>query len=121
MALWKNTWSKDVCRGMPSSPLGKKHGRMTSGVAYHLCLYIAHIVGRHWALHVIITLGKQTRSDNVECGMLSWLLDSTHGQTTSGVAGCRRPWAAYTGTDNVGLGMPSSPLDILHGRTMIGM
>ena len=106
---------------MPSSPLGKKNGRTTSGLAYHICPYTAHMVGRHRAWHVIITLGKHTRSDNIECGMLSGLFDSTHGRTMSGVAGCRRPWAAYTGLDNVGLGMPSSPLESLHGWTMLGM
>ena len=52
---------------MPSSPLGKKNGRTTLGVAYHLFPYTAHMVGRHRAWHDIITLGKQTRSDNVEC------------------------------------------------------
>ena len=121
MALGKNTWSDDIWRGMPLSPLGKTYGRTTSGVTYHLCPYTAHIVGRHRAWHVIITLGKQTQSNNIECGMLSLLFDSTHGQTTSGEAGCRLPWAAYTGSDNVGLGMPSSPLGSLHGQTMLGM
>uniref|UniRef100_A0A494G8H5 Uncharacterized protein n=1 Tax=Solanum lycopersicum TaxID=4081 RepID=A0A494G8H5_SOLLC len=121
MARGKNTWLDDIWRGMPLSPFGKTHGRMTSGVTYHLCPYTAHIVGRHRAWHVMITHGKHTRSDNVECGMLSWFLDSTHSRTTSAVAGCRRPWEAYTGSDNVGLGMPSSTLESIHGRTMSGM
>ena len=121
MARGKNTWSDDIWRGMPLSPFGKTHGRMTSGVTYHLCPYTAHIVGRHRAWHVMITHGKHTRSDNVECGTLSWFLDSTHSRTTSAVAGCRRPWEAYTGSDNVGLGMPSSTLESIYGRTMSGM
>uniref|UniRef100_A0A494G8H9 Uncharacterized protein n=1 Tax=Solanum lycopersicum TaxID=4081 RepID=A0A494G8H9_SOLLC len=106
---------------MPLSPLGKTHGRTTSGVTYHLCPYIAHIVGRHQALHVLIIHGKHTRSENVECGTLSWSLDSTHGRTTSAMAGCRLPWPAYTGSDNDGLGMQSSTLESIHGRTISGM
>ena len=47
------TLSNDVGRGMPSSPLGSTHGRMTSGVAFH------HGPGHH------------TQSNNVGRGMTS--------------------------------------------------
>ena len=35
IALGRETRSNDVGRGMPSSPLGRTHGRTTSGVAFH--------------------------------------------------------------------------------------
>ena len=70
MALGKHTRSDDVLRGMPLSPLGKTHGRTTSGVTYHLCPYTAHIVGRHRMWNVIITLGKHTRSEEVGSDIL---------------------------------------------------
>ena len=66
----QHTRSNDVVRGMPSSPLGSTHGRMTS------------------AWHAIIAHGRQTRSNGVGHKMPSSPLGSTQDQTTSGVA-CR--------------------------------
>ena len=115
---------------MPSSPLDGKHGRMMSGVACHHRLWAAHTVGRRGVWHDITTLGKQTRSatsgvacyhrlwtahtiGNVERGMTSPSLDSTHGRqrkawhdeitalgqhtrsATSGVACYHLPWTAH--------------------------
>ena len=69
-AFVQHTRSNDIVRGMPPSPLGSTHGRMTS------------------AWHAIIAHGRQTRSNNVGHKMPSSPLGSTHDQMTSGVA-CR--------------------------------
>ena len=87
ITIRKNTWSNDIRRGMPSSPLDKIHNRTTSVVACHHLHWIAHKVERHQAWHVIIYLGKNTRYDGVGCGMPSSPMDCTNGQTMSGVAG----------------------------------
>ena len=50
---------------------------------------------KHWALHIIIAFVKLSWYDGVERGMKSLLLHSTHGRTTSGMAGIHRPWEAY--------------------------
>ena len=69
--------------------------------------------------------------------MTSQPLDSTHGQTTSGVACNHRLWAAHTverhrawhailalgrqtPSNDVKRGMPSSPLGSTNGQTMLG-
>ena len=75
IAFGQHTWSNDVARGMPSSPLDGKHGRTTS------------------AWHANIAFGQHRRSHDVGRGMPSSPLGSTHGRTTSGVA-C--PWTANT-------------------------
>ena len=111
----QHTRSKDVSRGMPSSPLSSTHGRMTS------------------AWHAIIAHGRQTQSNDVRRDMPSPLLDSIHGRTTSGVACHHRLWAAHTveqrrtlhaiiafgkhtRSDDIGHAMTSPPLDSTHGR-----
>ena len=78
--------SNDVGRGMKSPPLDCTHTRTTSGVACHHHLWAAQTVERRLAWHEITALGLHRRSDDVECGMTSPPLDSTHGQTMSGVA-----------------------------------
>ena len=101
IALGRQTWSNDVWHGMPSSPLGSTNGRTTSGVACHSCPWSAQTVG------------------NVERGMTSPPLDSTHGQK-------RRAWhdiaafGKHTRSD-VRRDMPSPPLDSTHDRTTLGM
>ena len=47
----------DVERGIPLSPLGSTHGRTTSGVACHYCLWVAQTVERRQAWHDIIAFG----------------------------------------------------------------
>uniref|UniRef100_A0A494G8M2 Uncharacterized protein n=1 Tax=Solanum lycopersicum TaxID=4081 RepID=A0A494G8M2_SOLLC len=89
IAFGQHTWSNDVERGLPSSPLGITYGRTTSGTE--------HMVERRRVLHEITTL---------VC---------THDQSTSGVARHHRSWTTYT-VGNVGRGMASSPLDSTHGR-----
>ena len=74
-----------VGRGKPSSPLGSTNGRTTSGVECHHHLWAAHTVERRRAWHAIIALRWHTKSKDVERGMTSPPLDSTHGRTTSGV------------------------------------
>ena len=73
-AFGQHTRSNDVRSGMPSSPLGSTHGRMTS------------------AWHAIIAHGRKTRSNDVGRKMPSSPLGSTNGQTASCVAFHRRPW-----------------------------
>ena len=83
-----------VGRGMPSSPLGSTNSRTTSGVACHHHLWAAHTVERRQAWHASIALQQDTRSNDVERGMPSTPLDSTHGRMTSGVACHHLLWEA---------------------------
>ena len=76
--------------------LNSKHGRTTSGVAYHHRLWAAQTVGQHWALHAIITFGQHTQSKDVGRGMPSSPLGSTDDRMTSGVTCNYRLWAAHT-------------------------
>ena len=134
----QHTWSDYVGCGMTSLLLDSTHGRTTSGVACHHRLWAAHTGEPHPAWHAIIALGRQTRSNDVRRDMPSPPLDSTHGQTTSGVTCHHRLWAArtverhrvwhditafgqHTRSNNVGSGMPSSPLDGKHSRTTSGV
>ena len=84
-ALGRQTPSNDVRRGMPSSPLGSRHGRTSSGLACHHHLWEAHRIELCWALHAIIAFWKHTRSDDVGRGMTSSPLDNIHGRQ-------RRAW-----------------------------
>ena len=116
---------------MPSP--GSTHDRMTSGVACHHRLWAAQTVERRRAWHEITALGLHARSNDIWRGMISPPLDSTHGQTTSGVACHHRLWTAHmverrrawhdvtalgmhARSDDVGCGMISSPLGSTHGR-----
>ena len=138
IALCRKTRSNDIGRGMSSSPLGRTHGRTTSGVASHHRLKTAHTVERSQAWHVIIVFGKHTQLNDVGRGMPSNSLDGKHSQTTSGVACHHRHWEAHTvkrrqewyatiafgqhkQSNDVGGGMPSPPLDYTHGQTMLGV
>ena len=83
--------------------------------------------------HGIISLGRQTRSNDVRREMSSPPLDSTHGRTSSGVACHHRLWAAHTverrltwhaiiafgqhkRSNDVRRGMTSPPLDSIDNR-----
>ena len=57
---------------------------------------LAGTVGQRQAWYAIIALGRQTRSNDVERGMPTPSLDSTHGRMTSGVACHHHLWAAHT-------------------------
>ena len=131
ISLRCQTRSSDVRRDMPSPPLDSTHGRTSSGVACYHRLWAAHMVERRWAWHEITTFGQHTRSNDVGRGMLSSILGSTHGPTTSVVACHHRLWAAqtverrrawhaiiafgqHTRSNDVGSGMPSSPLGSTH-------
>ena len=120
IALGRQTRSNDVRRDMPSPPLDSTHGRKTSGVACHHCLWAAQTVERRRAWHAIIALGRQTRSNAVRHGMPTSPLGSPHVRMTSGVACDHRLWAAHTvrthhrpwtthTIDNVKHGMMTSP------------
>ena len=56
------------------------------GVACYYLLWAAKMVGRRLAWHDITALGQHTWSDDVEHGMPSLPLDSTHIRMKSGVA-----------------------------------
>ena len=141
---------------MPSPPLDSTNGQTTPGVACHHRLWAAKTVERRRAWHAIIAfgladtigrrrlwhatiaLGRQTWSNDVRRDMPSPPLDSTYGQTRSGVAFHHRLWAAQTvercrawhaiiafgqhiRSIDVGCGMPSSPLGSTHGCTTSGV
>ena len=123
---------------MTSPPLGRTHGRTTSGVACQHRLWTAHTVKRRRAWHSIIAFGQHTRSNYIGSGMPTSPLGSTHGRTTSGVACQHRLWATHTierrqawhditsfgqrtRSNNVGCDMPSPPLESTHGRTKSGV
>ena len=137
-AFGQHTRSNDVGRGMPSSPFGSTNGRTTSGVACHHSPWMANTVGRRQVLHAITAFGNHTRSNDVGRGMTSTPLNSTYGQTTSGVKCYHRLWTAHTvekcrvwlyittlglhaRSDNVGRGMTSPPLDNTHSRMTSGV
>ena len=85
-SLGQHTQLIDVGRGMTSLRLDCTHGRTTSGVTCHHCLWTANSVERRLVWHVMIVVGQHTRSNDVRRGMISLLLECTHGRTTSGVA-----------------------------------
>ena len=95
-AFGQPTRSNDVERGIPLSPLGSTHGRTTSGVACHYRLWAAQTVEQCWALHDIIPLGRQTRSNDVRRDIPSPPLDNTHSRATSGKECHHLLWAAHT-------------------------
>ena len=53
------------------------------------------MVGLHWVGHVIISVVKNTRLDDVGRYMLSSPLDITHDRRMSSVAYPHVPWAAH--------------------------
>ena len=118
--LGRQTRSNDVGHGMTSPPLGRTHGRTTSGVACHHHLWAAQTIKRRRARHAIIAHGRQTRSNNVRRDIPSPPLDNTHGSTTSGVA-CHLAFGKHTRSKYVERGMTSPPLGITHGQTSSGM
>ena len=115
--------------------MGSTHGRTTSGVACHHCLWAAHRVKRRWAWHAIIAFGLA----DIVGRRRAWHailspLDGKHGRTTSGVACDHRLWAAHTverrwawknitafgqhtRSNDVVRDLPTLPLDSTHGRT----
>ena len=84
-ALGQHTPSDYVGHGLTSPPLDNIHRQLTSGFTCHHRLGTTHSIKRHRVWHAIIAFGQHTRSDYVRRGMTSPPLDSTHGQTTSGV------------------------------------
>ena len=136
-ALGQHTRSNYVRRGMISLPLYSTPGRTTSGVACHYRLWAAHTIEQHRVGHAIIAHGCQTGSNDIWRDMPSPPLDSTHGQTMSGVTchlafgnhtrskdvgrGMTSPSLGITRSNVVGRDMPSSPLDSTHGRTKSGL
>ena len=81
---------------MPSLPLDSTHGRTTSGVACHHIPWTTNTIDQRQAWHDITAFGQHTRLNNVERGIPSLPLDSTHDRTMSVVACHHRLWAAQT-------------------------
>ena len=81
---------------MPSWSKGSTHGWMKSGVSCHHRHKITYNVGQRHAWYVIIALGLNTHSENVENGITSLPLVSTQCWTTSGVACYHCPCAAHS-------------------------
>ncbi|TMW93699.1 hypothetical protein EJD97_011281 [Solanum chilense] len=121
MTLGQQTPSDDVRRVILSSPYDNTYGRTMSGMACHQrtwtarmvswtpssiafpqCSSATHMVGLHWAWYAIISIGKHTRLDYVECGIPSSPLDSTR-------------------SDYVGHGLPPLPFSNAHDRTKSGI
>ena len=103
IAFGQHIRSDGVNCGMPTSPLDSTHGRTTSDVACHHCLWAAYTVERRWAWHAIIAFGQYTRSNDVG----TWHAIIALGQ--------------HTRSNDVGRGMPASPLGSTHGRTTSGV
>ena len=114
-AFGKHTRSNEFRFGMPSSPLGSKHERTTSGLALHYLPRTSCTVGRRRAWHEITTLGLQTWS---AMSVVAWhylpLKEHTVGRrwawhdiTTLGL---------HARSDDVGSGMISLPLDSTHAQ-----
>ena len=123
---------------MTSPPLASTHGRTTSGVTWYHHLWAAQMVKRRRLWHYITAFVNQRRSNDVECGMTSPPLASTHGRTTSGVAWHYRLWAArtikrrrvwhditafvqHTRSNDIERGILLSPLGSTQGRTTSGL
>ena len=114
--LGRHTQSNVLVCGMPSSPLGSTHDRMTSCVAFH------HLL---WAVRTVDIVGRDIPSwpldtTHVGRGMPSSPLGSTHGRTASGVACQHRPCTANT-IERHRVWHASSPLGSIHGRTTSGV
>uniref|UniRef100_A0A494G8J7 Uncharacterized protein n=1 Tax=Solanum lycopersicum TaxID=4081 RepID=A0A494G8J7_SOLLC len=96
IAFGKHTRSKDVRRGMLSSPLGsipvERHRAWNEITA----LRQHERSGMSGAWYAIIALGWQTRSNDVGLGMPSPPLDSKHDRTTSGLKCHHRLWTAHS-------------------------
>ena len=84
-ALGLHAWSDDVGCGMTSPPLDSTHGRTTSSVACHNCVWAAHPVEQCRAWNAI-AFGRHTRSNDVRRGMPASPLGSTHDRMMSGVS-----------------------------------
>ena len=137
-AFVQHTRSNDVGCDKPSLPSDNTHGRTTSGMTCHHCLWTAHTIERRWAWHAIITFGQHKRSDGVGRGIPLSPLDGKHDRTTSGVTCHHRLWTAHTvehrlvwhaiiafgqltRSNDVGRGMTSPLWDNTHDRITSGV
>ena len=69
-----------------------------SNAEFHRNPWTPHTVGRSWAWHAIIALGKHTLSKELGRGILSSLFDRTYFQTTSHLACLHGRWVAHSRT-----------------------
>lgn len=73
------------------------------------------MIGKRQAWHTIMTLGQETWSDNIGCGMPSLFLEFSRKWTISGMEFHHRPVIEHT-ENEVGYGISSLPYDKTHGR-----
>ena len=121
IAIRKHTRSEDVRRDMPSSPLERTNGWLTSGMACHHRLRTTYMVRLCQAWHAIMDLVQHIRLDEVGHGRPSLPFDSIY------MFGKCRAWYAiitvgqHIRLENVRRGMPSWPLSTKHYRTISGV
>uniref|UniRef100_A0A3Q7FJY0 Uncharacterized protein n=1 Tax=Solanum lycopersicum TaxID=4081 RepID=A0A3Q7FJY0_SOLLC len=103
-----HTWSDDIERCMPSSPLGSTPNLMTLGVAYD---------------HYPLIACTEKWLNGVEHDRPSSTLDNIHSHTTSSEVCHHRPWTAHghKWSYDTGRDMPSSPLGSTHGKIFLGL
>ena len=115
------TWSDNVRRGLPSSPLDNVHCRTMLGVACYNCPWTAHTVEQCLAwqcYHRPFGSKYGLTTSGIKCHYC--LLNRKHGWTMS-------TWHAIisfrlqTCTDDVGSGMPQSPFGSTRGQTILGV
>ena len=119
-SLGQYTRSDDVGSDMLLLPFDYTYSRMTSSVAFPYGPWATYIVERLRALHAIIAHRQNIRSDDVEGGMPSSSLGSTHDRNMSGVT-FHHCLGKHTRSNDVGRGMSSSPLESIQDRTMLGV
>ena len=123
---------------MQSYTLDNTYDRKSLSVSCYRRLLMSHMVGRRQSWNARMSLGQETRSDDVGRGMPSSFLDNIQGQTMSHVACYHCPWTEHTvrrrrawhaiiylrlhkQSKDVERVMLSSSFDFTHGRTTSGM
>ena len=96
IATRKHKQSEDVRRDMPSSPLERTNGWLTSGMACHHRQWTTYMVRLCQEWHAIMDLVQHIWLDEIGHGRPSSPFDSIYmfGKT-SGVTCHHRPWTAY--------------------------
>ena len=93
---------------MPSFSFDSTDVRMMLGVAHYHPPWSAHTDERFRDQHIVVGLVNHSQSDDIMCGMHTWISDSTHSKTTQGVA-CHMALRKHTRPDDVECGMTTSP------------
>ena len=96
ISLGQHTRSDYVSFCSAITPLGSTYNLTRKGVKCDHCTWKIYMVELHWVWHVIITLGKYTRSDDVGRYRLSLPLEIRNNRMMSGVACHHRPCYEHT-------------------------